>query len=540
MKRTIVGACVIALGAALALAYGSPYGANNQVTYLLDPLARAFPELFHRDWFVTDMHHYHVAFGYLGEPLYRLDPDGAVAFGLAQLVTMVATFAAIYGVVMTVTERARLAIFAGLVGVLVLGGGRSLGGSYLFAGYLQPSSFATLAWLVAMIAWLRERRFAAGIALAIGAVFHLNYAVLGIGVFGLAELCTRTTIKRLAMVVGPSIGVMLVFLPIMIASSHTSDAKHALFVLVRFAFSIHFWPRRVGWEVWALVGWIAIAWAMRPRVPNRARGRLWWFALCSLGCCFAALALAAIPPLLTITRLFVWRIAPFGQCAAILLLVLGVIDIARGDAPRPRGWPLAVLIIGAALIVYNAFERPREHYAEVITCTMAIAAIAIVARRELVVYVACTAACLAALWPERATIASPILFTDPSSSVEIWARTQTPVDALFLVPPYANDFRLLARRAIVVDTKSPPMYLDELVEWYDRLRSVVDAPKLDKIGDVWSRWDALPADRLLSIAHSFHADYLVVSKQRSTARLTVGATLAYEDGSDLVYAITPP
>ncbi|HSD90780.1 MAG TPA: hypothetical protein VLB44_24815, partial [Kofleriaceae bacterium] len=146
-RRVLVAAGVVAVGVAFALAYGSTFGTKNQQTYLLDVLVRAFPDLYRNDWFVTQNHHYHAAFAYVTAPLYSLDPDGACAFGVAQIVVMVATFAAIYTLVAAVTVRARLIVFIGIVGLLAVGGNRSLGGGYLYAGYLQPSTLATLGWL---------------------------------------------------------------------------------------------------------------------------------------------------------------------------------------------------------------------------------------------------------------------------------------------------------------------------------------------------------------------------------------------------------
>jgi hypothetical protein len=362
--------------------------------------------------------------------------------------------------------------------------------------------------------------------------------VLGIGVFGLAELCTRrTSARRLALLLVPSLAVMLAFLPMMIASSHAADAKLALDVLVRFEFPIHFSPAKVRYEVWALAGWLAIAAALRPRERGTPLDRLWWFAIVSMGCCLAALLLASIPPLLTLTRLFTWRIAPFGQLAAELMLLLRVIEIARAEAPRPCGWPLALLMLGVTGVLYNAFRRPRDHYPEVIACAMCGCAVAIALRREWIVRALCAGACALALWAGRERLASPLLFATGEAGVTEWARTTSPVDAVFLVAPYETRFRLIARRAIVVDTKSPPMYLDELVAWYRRLCATVDAPALDTPSDAWARWDALPADRLVAIAHAFHADYLVLAKSRTAAR--VAAPVAYEDPYDVVYAIGP-
>ncbi|HET9993193.1 MAG TPA: DUF6798 domain-containing protein [Kofleriaceae bacterium] len=532
-RSGLVIAVVIAVAVVFAVAYGNVFGTKNQLTYLLDGLVRARPDLYRNDWFVTQNHHYHVAFAYLTAPLFELDPDGAIAFGIAQLVAMVATFAAIYGLVAAATSRGRLIVFVGIVGLLALGGGHALGGTYLYAGYLQPSALATIGWLVAINAWVRDRLVIAGIALALGGVFHLNYAVLGVGAFGLCELAVqrRCDVRRMASLLGPSLVVLIVFLPMLVASSKTSNGKLAMDVLVQFEFPGHFKPSRLRLELFALVGWQLIALSLRPQ----DREPLTWFALITMTSVIVAVVLVQIGPLLSVTRLFAWRIAPFGILVAQIQLFVATREIAQRERPRPRGWQLVGLVVGASLVVYNAFTRPREPYPEVVTCLMVACALTIAVRRELIANVMCGGLCAFALWSERSLIAAPVLFENAEGGLTKWARTESPRDAVFLIPPYYGDFRLLARRAVVVDDKSPPMYLDELVEWYQRLCSAVDAKKLDSLGDGWQRWNTLSPERLVAVADRFHASYIVLDKAQNASRLT--APIAYEDGFNVVYAL---
>jgi hypothetical protein len=532
-RSALVIATVIMVGVVFALAYGNGFGTKNQLTYLLDGLVRARPDLYHNDWFVTQNHHYHVAFAWLTAPLFELDPDGAIAFGIAQLVVMVATFAAIYGLVAAATTRGRLIVFIGIVGLLALGGGHALGGTYLYAGYLQPSALATLGWLIAMNAWVRDRLMIAGIALALGGVFHLNYAVLGLGAFALCELAVerRFDLRRMAALLGPSLLVVIVFLPMLLASSRTSNGKLAMDVLVQFEFPGHFKPSRLRLELFSLAGWQLIALSVR----TDDRVRLAWFGLVTLTLVLLAAVLVQIGPLLSITRLFAWRIAPFGILVAQIQLVVALYEIARRERPRPGGWQLVGLVVGASLVIYNAFTRPRDPYPEVVTCLMVWCALAIAVRRELVVNVLCGSLCAFALWSERNHVVAPVLFENAEPGVTKWARTETPRDAVFLIPPYDGDFRLLARRAVVIDDKSPPMYLDELVAWYQRLCSAVDANKLGSLGDGWQRWNTLTPERLLAVAGRFHASFIVLDKAQNTARLH--APIAYEDGFNVVYAV---
>jgi hypothetical protein len=306
-------------------------------------------------------------------------------------------------------------------------------------------------------------------------------------------------------------------------------------VLVQFEFPNHFKPSRIRLELLSLVGWQLIAIALRPADRPDAPSRLSWYALVTTSAVIFAVVLVQIGPLLPLTRLFVWRIVPFGILAAQIQMFVGVHQIVRRERALQRGWQVVPLLAGAALVVFNAYTRPREPFPEVITCVMVAAALVIAIRRELVAAACCVALCAFSLWTPRALIAHPALFRSAEAGVTRWARTASPRDAIFLIPPYYGDFRLMGRRAVVVDDKSPPMYLDELVDWYQRLCAAVDATKLDSLGDEWNRWNTLSPERLIAVAAQFHADYIVLDKAQNVSRLTV--PIAYEDGDSVVYVL---
>ena len=54
-----------------------------------------------------------------------------------------------------------------------------------------------------------------------------------------------------------------------------------------------------------------------------------------------------------------------------------------------------------------------------------------------------------------------------------WTSQNTPVDAMFLVPPDEQSMRLVGRRTIVVNYKAVPQFSAELVQWRDGLRDVL-------------------------------------------------------------------
>ncbi len=545
--RAITGAVVAAVAIGLALAYATGYGANNQLTYLVEPLRRANPALFTRDWLVGTTTMYHPVFAWLVTPLYALDPRGATAFGVAQLVVMTATWLMIDRLLATVLPRARIPAFLLIAGLLALGGGRALAGSYLFAGYLQPSSLASLAWLGAMLAWVRDRPLATGLALAVAGAVHVNFLVLGIGLFAAVELSAgRFALRRLAVMLGPSLAVLAWFAPALLTGSGASDADAALRVLVEFSAPGHYKPGRVSRWLPPLVAWLAVAWAVRPLVRGNVGAvadRWWRFAAVGTAITVAAIAVAMVPPWLGVTRLFVPRIAPFAQLASQLLVVAAIVAPRATPATVSATWSsrrtLAV-VLGAAVLIVEAVRLdggPLTYAA-----TLGLVAVAGLARsigqRRVAIAVA-IATCAFAFVRQRDVLRDPAVRWPECSgagcTLARWAERETAVDAVFLIPPDLGWFRLFARRAIVVDTKSPPLYPDELVAWYRRLCDVVGVADAATHQQVEARWRTLDAAQLLAAARRFAADYVVLDTRESAARLT--APVAYEDSERVVYRV---
>src|SRR4029453_14272491 len=102
--RIAVWFTVGAIALIMTLAYALPFGAQNQATYLLDPLHRAMPELFARDWLGGETPPYLRAFGWMFAWLFRIDPEGPTAVLTAHVVVMVATYVAVYWLI-TALER---------------------------------------------------------------------------------------------------------------------------------------------------------------------------------------------------------------------------------------------------------------------------------------------------------------------------------------------------------------------------------------------------------------------------------------------------
>jgi hypothetical protein len=97
----------------------------------------------------------------------------------------------------------------------------------------------------------------------------------------------------------------------------------------------------------------------------------------------------------------------------------------------------------------------------------------------------------------------------------------TPVDAVFVVPPQEQAFRLHARRAIVVNFKGVPQLSGQIPQWRERLCEVLEMGDLRWLPrpfpqTLWAmgqRYQRLGGEHLLRVAQRYGARYIVASRR---------------------------
>ena len=522
----------------LTLAYIDRYGTLNQATYLLDPLRRAMPELYRHDWFVSGTPPYLPTFGWVTAWLFRIDPDGPMAVLAAHVVVTMATYAAICAVIRAVSSDPRVCAIVPAVSALTLG--RTLGGNYLLAGYLQPASIATLGWVIAMAALVRGRFLVCGIALALAGWMHVNYLVLGIGLFTLVALWRRgVRLGELVRLLAPQLVVLAWFLPDLLSAAGPS--AQAVRILVEFHAPGHYAAGRLAAHLPELALWQLAAWAALPLLDARGELRmLWRFSQIVLAICAATTLIVWIPALSSLTQVRWSRIAPFGQLACQVIVVAALLGAAAAQATGAPGLSAVRRLAIAAATVLAVLATCRFlHVSPAPTIVLAASVLAVSGaalwqvRFARSVATAFTAGIVAAtLWasPRGEGLTTQTAGSPGERALASWAQRETAPDAVFLTPPSMSRFRLLARRAIVVDTKSPPLRPDALVQWYRRLCAVVQVSDAPTHEWVEARWDQLTPGQRETVARSFGADYIVVG-----AGVAMPGTPVYANDEYAVY-----
>lgn len=524
--RAVVWAAVIAVSALVAHSYGYRFGVANQTTYFPHALQHAHPELFHHDWLLATTNEYHALFGIAAGLLFRLDDSGVVVFGVAHVVLMVALLAGVFVLVRATTARA-LAGFLLLAGWLLVNGERSLAGSYVWSGYLQPSLIGAIGWIFGLACFVRGRPLATGVALAIGGLFHVNFLLLGMGAFGMAELVAGRDHKALALLLAPQLVAAAVLSPEILAHATSHDPARALWVLERFHAPVHYHAYSIARAgLVDFVRWFALVLVAAPIVATSvATRRLLCFTITAGAICTFGTLLLLVPAFATLTRLYPWRLAPFAILAAQLVIVLAL----DGRAWLAQPWWRRVA--GGALFAWIALDHP----------IMGLLVIPLVAPRALIHVAVITLAW--PLWQARDAILHPPAIVErgdaPTAELFDWAAT-TPVDATFITPPELASFRLIARRATYVDLKSPPLEPDGLLAWHDRLVELDGAEPDDKIPAHVAKWAGTTGDELLARAARIHVDYLVLD--RTPAHEHVATPPVFQNSKFLVFQVrcAPP
>jgi hypothetical protein len=154
----------------------------------------------------------------------------------------------------------------------------------------------------------------------------------------------------------------------------------------------------------------------------------------------------------------------------------------------------------------------------------------------------------ALMWP-RLGLRVDAIAGDPPEYQELaaWARDHTPKDAVFIVPPDQQSFRLHARRAIVVNYKNVPQLSAELPEWRDRLQNVLGLPDLmtlpkgmgKTLAGLRDRYAALPPAHLAQTARQYGATYIVTTGAAEPAP-ALGIRLEHQAGARALDQLSRP
>lgn len=95
-----------------------------------------------------------------------------------------------------------------------------------------------------------------------------------------------------------------------------------------------------------------------------------------------------------------------------------------------------------------------------------------------------------------------------------WVRRATPAGAVVLANPAWSDIQWQSRRSSVVSFKLVPFEPERVIEWYERLSTIVPQPPWSQLGHEMMRWisrvyESIPQRELVRIAAQLQADVTI-------------------------------
>ena len=538
----------ILVGCAITLiVHGYQFGLSNHSVYLIDALRKADPALLANDWFYTRTLQYHSVFGWLTAGLLRagvLEGAFVAIYGLLVLGLHVAwrSIARSLGA----DDRAYLlsvVLYAASAGGLGLGAYQFLQDSAVLA-----SNVANVAMLAGVAAILRTRWIAAGAMLGVAGLFHLNHAVVACLLWAFVGLWSNRLSVRWfdgRFVAGSILvagGCLANLVPAAVAKlGHPETMPLADWVdlFVRLRHPHHYdpssWPAALwlAFAIWIVPAAVSLAWLNRkshvavrnseppPRPPPGVPVTAvigFFLSLQIVALVFAGLIYVSE----TLVQMSLYR---FSIIPHLMMVTLSALLLLR---VRAIAWVLPLLLafalVAALMSPMGDVVRQRiGPIAAVIVLATAPAAWPAIRRRGLglPVGIAAIAAVLVG-WRAVAGLTMPLVKPDQDYlALCAWAQANTPGDAVFLVPPYEEAFRWHARRAIVINWKSPPQLAGELPGWRDRMAATLGWENLDPlprgsylraVEAMKSRYEEVPPDLLVAAAAKYGARYVVATR----------------------------
>lgn len=558
--------CLLALCVGIVTTFcvvGYQFGQSNHYVYLLDALRQHDPSLLANDWFTTQTFQYHAVFGQLTGLLMSvglLEPG----FLVGQIALVVAFHISWLGIVLALRGSARTYLVSVLLYYLSAGG-TGLGVYQFFQdNAFLPSNVANVALLCGIAQWIRGHKRSAALGFALAGMFHLNHAIVSVLLWSTLmcwdlwdnrkapRIITGRDLAASALALVPALTNITLAMMLKVGRDSTMPLDQFVDLYVRFRHPHHYDPRS-----WPIALWIAFGWSIPFAVaawfwtagslllPPQARARTEtarvFVVLCALlvlAGVFAGVFYVSEP----LIQMSLYRFSIYVQLLSCIGAAIFLCDCAL-HASAPGRWTLVAIATVLLLSPFVLWLGPRIGLISVegiipfinrrrggfilfaiLGCTPVLCDVVSTIRRTMLrraIQGGMIALLLCALvvgWDRWIGIALPTREPDEGlPGLCNWVRDNTPVDAVFLSPPGEGKFRLLARRAVVVDFKCVPQLAGELRQWSDRLKSVLGVDSFDSLphgfdklpgalNDLYERRDS---GELVEVAKQYGARYIV-------------------------------
>jgi hypothetical protein len=516
---------VILLGLFMAAGIGFSYGIGNQHTYLVDGLRLINPELLKFDWFATKTTHYHGTFGWVLWIIEKIMPL-PVGTVLLNILLIMMSIGALYSIIKKYhTGHTLFSLFL-LISMMILTQTTSVGGSYIYSSYLQPSSLSAVFLILAMASFLKAQYLASGFLLAASGLFHTNFLLLGLISFGLAHLLMgrQDFFKRCTANMLPAFIYLLYLLPTLLDMSTSEYGEQARYIYQHIRSPHHYIPMTYlpDFVQYLGINLLALSFILSDHDQKNCFKPLYLLFFVLFTLVMLATLLTSIIFIPFISQLFVWRLAPFSNLLAEVIVSIHIFRLLNGKNPVSRQ-TLALFSAGLVVLLTYYLNSGGLSYIVALFVSFAISSIFFIAstkcnkwghKEDLIKTIGVTGIFVLAIvlrYPGSYNHSNLINGKSDSNKQTLfeWVKINTPLDAQIMIPPGMQDFRLNSQRAVVVDWKSPPIMPDEVMEWYQRISDITGTPNINSPKQAKLKYTLMDKRRLSAIKTKYSIDYAV-------------------------------
>lgn len=474
---------ILVISCLFLLANGVQIGGLNLYAYLVHGFHKADSSYLPFDWFATSVTPYHgvwthvialLTSGGVVRPVLIL---GTVLMVLCFAIPLFALVKSQYDYPLVVWSLL-LVLFAGLFA-------RGVGDWYFLPPCLEPFGIAGAAIVAGMAALAWSRYLLAGVCFGLCVFWHAHLGVLAIAALLLATLALvrRVRAPELAAIWLP---VLILGIPTYLNLAHFAGAEGGsqAFEIVSRVDQIHYEPWRGPVQSYLIfLGSLLFGWG--GYLLHRPGGRLGWtmaVVAAMTGMVVISLLVCQLGWAPVIHRLLPWRLSPLVMLCWLAVGLGGLVgseDWRVGTSVRHL---IGLFLAGSGASLLVAFGPKRLKLA--VVGVLLIVAIWRFIQRQTVhsrrlqpasLTVAVLSSLILALFAAREWHRNHFDFQSAAperNAVFDWVRKNTPNSAVFAVPPDWKDFRLMARRSVVVDWSGMPLYAPEVLEWYLRMKDL--------------------------------------------------------------------
>lgn len=543
---------VIVVSLLIAISYGIDYGfTSNQSVYLIHGIRIANKNFLSNDWWASSTTHYHGGFAKLVSLLYGFNIMPWM-LAILNIVLIVLTMYMMYLLISkTDTEFPLTAWLLFTLLFVVISKTESIAASYLLSQALQPSTISSVAIIAALVFFIRGNMICSGVFLAIAGYYHTNYLLLGLLMFGMANIIVgldglfQRFIKQLTLSLMLLIGQLTNILFVMKTNLTTEFIDKSNYIFNKIAVPLHYDTGSFIYQVMPLFAWTILAIpCLRVFRQNDMNKR--WVALYTslLLLVVSALFLTTVVYSNFVNRLFIWRLAPLLLMFAHIVISVRLSNLKLLDGDR-KLVIIPVLISGFTSLVYYLRYSGHGPIDKINLLAISICCLILMIKSTtrdnftaftrnngpitainltLIVLLSCYSI---AYNIKAANFSMINDFYKHDNELFSWART-TDSGSMFVTPPMLSSFRLLAERAIVVDWKALPFRADEIIEWHNRITDICGTESSNSKNAMRDGYNNMDIRRFDTIANKYNLDFIVLIKG-TTSALLPGKTVFEND-----------